>query len=110
MKLGKVVSLMTAALLLGASWSAAQADTWQQNHPRRAEVNSRLANQNRRIHADVRNGTMTHSQARAMHRDDHAVRQEERDMARQNGGHITKTEQHALNQQENAVSHDIPPK
>jgi len=110
MKLGKVLSLTTAALLLGASWSAAQAGTWQQNHPRRAQVNGRLANQNRRIHADVRNGTMTHAQARAMHRDDHAIRQEERDMAHQDGGHITKIEKHALNQQENATSRDIPPK
>lgn len=110
MKLGRMMSLTTAALLVAASWSAAQADSWQQNHPRRAQVNARLANQNRRIHADVRNGTMTHGQARAMHRDDHAIRQEERDMAHQNGGHITKTEKRALNQQENAVSRDIPPK
>jgi len=110
MKLAKVVSLTAAALLLGGIFTAAQADTWQQNHPRRAEVNARLANQNRRINADVRNGTLTHSQAHALHRDDHAIRQEERDMARQNGGHITKTEQRALNQQENANSRDIPPK
>jgi len=110
MKSGRVLSVITAALLLSASWSAAQAGTWRQHHPRRAEVNGRLANQNRRIHADVRNGTMTRGQARTMHRDDHAIRQEERDMAHQRGGHLTKTEQHALNQQENAVSRQIPPK
>jgi hypothetical protein len=31
-------------------------------------------------------------------------------MASQNGGHITKPEQRVLNQQENALSHAIPPR
>jgi hypothetical protein len=38
------------------------------------------------------------------------VRQEERDMASQNGGHITKPEQRVLNGQENGISSQIPPK
>jgi hypothetical protein len=38
------------------------------------------------------------------------VRQEERDMASQNGGHITKGEDRVLNKQENAISNQIPPK
>ena len=46
-------------------------------------------------------------QARALHRQDRAVRQEERDMAGQNGGHITPAEQRVLNQQENGISHEI---
>ena len=106
----KQLFMGVAAVLLVAGYTGAQAATWQQSHPRRAEVNARLANQNRRIHADVRNGTLTHSQAHALHRDDHAIRREERSMARQNGGHISRTEQRALNQQENGVSRDIPPK
>lgn len=110
MTVGKLVSLTAAALLLSTPWIPAQAGTWQKSHPRRAEVNTRLAHQNRRIHADVRNGTLTHSQAHALHRDDHAIRQEERDMAHQNGSHISKPEQRVLNQQENSVSHDIPPR
>jgi hypothetical protein len=38
------------------------------------------------------------------------VRQEERDMASQNGGHITKSEQKVLNSQESNISSQIPPK
>ena len=106
----KQLFIGVATLLLVVGYAGAQAATWQANHPRRAEVNARLANQNRRIHADVRNGTLTRGQAHALHQDDHAIRREERSMARQNGGHITRTEQRALNQQENGVSRDIPPK
>ena len=54
---------------------------WAKSHPRREEVNARLAN--------------------------HRIRMEERAMASTNGGHITKTEQRALNQQENQVSREI---
>ena len=102
-------AVITAALA-GAAGSARADTTWQKNHPRREQVNNRLANQNRRIHQDVKNGTITKSQAAALHRQDHQVRQEERDMASQNGGHITKSEQKVLNQQENAISREIPPK
>jgi hypothetical protein len=84
--------------------------TWQKNHPRRTQVNSRLANQNRRIHQDVKGGTLSKGQATALHQQDHQVRQEERDMASQNRSHITKGEQSVLNQQENGISHEIPPK
>lgn len=96
---------------LAALVGTASADTtWQKNHPRREQVNNRLANQNKRIHNDVKNGTLTKSQASALHNEDHQVRQEERDMASQNGGHITKSEQRVLNQQENGISNQIPPK
>ncbi|HEY7929531.1 MAG TPA: hypothetical protein VID71_05935 [Steroidobacteraceae bacterium] len=110
MTFGKLASLTAAALLLSTPWIPAQAGTWQTSHPRRAEVNTRLAKQNRRIHADVRNGTLTRRQAHALHRDDRAIRQEERDMAHQNGSHLSKPEQRVLNRQESAVSHDIPPR
>ncbi len=73
-------------------------------------MNHRLANQNKRINTDVKDGTMSKSQAAAVHHEDHQVRQEERDMASQNGGHITKSEQNVLNQQENGISNQIPPK
>jgi hypothetical protein len=103
------VTVLTVALASLAGTAAAET-TWQKNHPRRTQVNSRLNNQNRRIHQDVKNGTLSKGQAAALHKDDHQVRQEERDMASQNGGHITKSEQHVLNQQENGISKDIPPK
>ena len=107
----KVVSAAALTLALAGIAGTAMADTkWQQNHPRREQVNSRLANQSRRIHQDVKNGTLTKSQAAALHKDDRQIRQEERDMASQNGGHITKSEQRVLNRQENADSRQIPPK
>lgn len=76
-------------------------------HPRRAEVNERLANQNKRIKQEVAEGEMSKTQAAKLHREDHQIRQEERLMASQNGGHITKQEQRTLNQQEDAVSRQI---
>ena len=98
------------AALMGAAATASADTTWQKNHPRREQVNNRLANQNARIHRDVKNGTLTKGQAAALHHQDHQVRQEERPMASQNGGHITKSEQEVLNQQENGISKEIPPK
>ena len=107
----KTFTFAAAMISLAALVGTASADTtWQKNHPRREQVNNRLANQNKRIHNDVKNGTLTKNQAAALHNEDHQVRQEERDMASQNGGHITKSEQHVLNQQENGISNQIPPK
>jgi hypothetical protein len=80
---------------------------WAKSHPRREQVNGRLANQNQRIHKEVKEGEITKGQAAQLHQQDHAIRQEERTMASTNGGHITKTEQRALNQQENQVSREI---
>ena len=96
--------------LAGLVGTASAETTWQKNHPRRTQVNHRLANQDKRIHQDVKNGTLNKAQAADLHHEDHQVRQEERDMASQNGGHITKSEQKVLNGQENKISEQIPPK
>jgi hypothetical protein len=77
-------------------------------HPRREQVNNRLANQNQRIHQEVKQGDLSKAQAAKLHKDDRQIRKEERLMASQNGGHITKSEQRLLNQQENGVSRQIP--
>ena len=107
----KLLSATVITVAVAGIAGTAFADTtWQKNHPRREQVNNRLANQNKRIHQDVKNGTLTKGQAAALHKDDRQVRQEERDMASQNGSHITKPEQKVLNQQENAISKEIPPK
>ena len=107
-------TLLAAAMLsLFASASFAQAasaptDTkFQANHPRREEVNNRLANQNARIKSEVAEGEMSKAKAARLHKADLQIRQEERDMASQNSGHITKLEQRTLNQQENKVSRQI---
>jgi hypothetical protein len=103
---------MRAAILIGTLIIPAMAfakgnGEWKENHPRRAEVNQRLDNQRKRINQGEKNGTLTHEQARELHQDDRNIRQQEREMAAQNGGHITKTEQRALNQEENAESRKI---
>jgi hypothetical protein len=101
---------LTLALTFSLSGLAtnALADTqWQKDHPRRTEVNARLNNQNKRIHNEVKSGQINKAQAKQLHSEDHAIRQEERTMASTDGGHITKTEQKALNQQENQVSQQI---
>jgi hypothetical protein len=107
----KILIVASAAIGLGALTSNAFAETqWQKDHPRRTEVNHRLANQNRRIHNDVKDGTLSKGQAAKLHHEDHQVRQEERDMASQDGGHITRADKRALNQQENGISNQIPPR
>ena len=109
----KFAALALIAGLTGTLGSPAMASdtaadtTWQKNHPRREQVNERLANQNRRIHEEVKEGEISKSQAARLHKEDQRIRQEERLMAAQNGGHITKAEQRALNQQENKVSAQI---
>ena len=98
--------LVAAALLLVAV--PAFADTrWERTHPRRDEVNDRLANQHARVNAGVREGQLTHGEARQIHREDHTIRAEERAMAAEHGGHITAREQTQLNRQENHVSRQI---
>jgi len=105
-----MLSIATATLLLSGLAASAMADNdtkWQKDHPRREQVNNRLANQNKRIKQERKEGEITKAQAAQLHQEDHAIRQEERTMASTNGGHITKTEQRALNQQENQVSQQI---
>jgi hypothetical protein len=108
MSIRKVLTVAAATLALTALASNAMAETqWQKDHPRRTQVNSRLNNQNKRIHNEVKDGQISKSQAKQLHSEDHAIRSEERTMASTDGGHITKTDQKALNQQENAVSKQI---
>jgi hypothetical protein len=110
--LKSVRSILTAAaatVALSALAGNAMADEtqWQKDHPRRTEVNKRLANQNQRIKQERKEGEINKAQAAKLHSEDHAIRQEERTMASTNGGHITKAEQKSLNQQENQVSRQI---
>jgi hypothetical protein len=102
------VALTAAALLsLGLSSGAMAGTKWEKSHPRRDQVNDRLAKQNARIHQERKEGDLTGAQAAKLHKEDRQIRTEERSMASQNGGHITKQEQKTLNQQENAVSKQI---
>jgi hypothetical protein len=106
MKSVRLATVVFAGTLVMAG-SAFAETSWERNHPRRDQVNDRLANQSRRINQEYREGEITRGQARALHREDRQVRREERTMASLDGGHITRADQRALNQQENVISRQI---
>ena len=103
-----MMALAMLACVAAGGVAGAQAKTaWQASHPRRAQVNDRLANQIIRIHQERTSGAITGAQARQLHAQDHQIRLEERSMASQHDGHITRPEQAALNRQENVTSYEI---
>ena len=103
-----VLTAVAATVSLACLAAPAMADTpWQAQHPRREEVNSRLANQHSRIHQEVKEGEMSHAQAARLHHADHRMRAQERRMAARHGGHLTHREQARLNREENHVSRRI---
>ncbi len=102
-----VLGLTLAALAFGGVTGAAAETRWQGNHPRRAEVNHRLGNLNRRITAERREGELSRGQARDLRAEDRGIRGEERFDASRHGGHITRMEQARMNHQENRVSRQI---
>jgi hypothetical protein len=106
MKSVRLATVVFAGTVVMAG-SAFAETSWERNHPRRDQVNDRLHNQDRRIIREYREGEISRGQARALHREDRQVRREERTMASLDGGHITRADQRALNQQENAISHQI---
>jgi len=99
-------ALLTFFMLGNSTLTFAQSD-WAKEHPRRVQVNKRLMNQNQRIKKEVKEGEISKGQGAKLHKQDRMIRQEERDMAKMNGSHITKQEQKTLNQQENATSREI---
>ncbi len=119
MKTHQILSTIAVALLMGATAFAqtqapaapaqapAQQGNWDKTHPRRAQVNNRLNNQNARVDNKVDNGKMSKGEAAKIHSQDHAIRKEERRDAAANHGHITKAEQQHINHQQNNVSREI---
>ena len=107
----KIKTLIAAASLVfaigGAASSASAATTWQDHHPRRVEVNTRLERQNVRIANERRMHLITAHQARRLHVADYRTRMEERRMARHDGGHLTRVDQIRLNHRENRINHRI---
>jgi hypothetical protein len=107
----KLTTLLAACGLvvgLAGAASASQADTpWQAHHPRREEVNNRLANQFHRIRQERHEGEISAWKAHRLHVADRRIRMQERWFAHRNGGHLTRAEQMRLNHEENHVSHRI---
>jgi hypothetical protein len=73
-------------------------------HPRRNEVNKRVANQRARINQGGKGGKLTAQQTQQLKANDRAIKQQEHADVRANGGFLTKSEQKQFNQEENANS------
>ena len=104
------VAAAAAILLTGASVAgAASAAPFYVNHPRRAEVIGRSYHQDWRIRQGVRDGQLSHHEARVLRGEDRAelTCHYQRARARANGGYITRGEQRSLNRQETAESRQI---
>lgn len=99
-----MIAAFGLALTLGTMGAASANPV---HHPRRAEVVQRVEHQNHRINRELHNGKLTVKQAHKMHKAEHAVLKQEQREARAHGGHITKGEQHAMNQRLNHMSKRI---
>lgn len=118
MALKKMIVLACMASAFGAIAQTAPVDVppkdpaakkeWEKKHPRRDQVNDRIARQNAAIKKDVKAGTLTPEQAAGLHAQEKQVRAEEKQMASPNNGHITAEEQKALNKELNDLRKEIP--
>lgn len=107
MKANKIVlTNMILILSLGFA-SAAHAGDFKKDHPRRAEVNSRVRNQEKRITNGVKNGKLTQAQAQQLRGEEAGVKAQEQAEVKANGGYLTKPEQKQLNQELNQDSKQI---
>jgi hypothetical protein len=108
----KLRNLLIAAVGLtmaaGAAGAASAGTPWQNHHPRRVEVNHRLANLNHSIREERREGQIGRFEARRLHARVHMIRHQERVYARHDGSHLTRGEQARLNHEETGVRHHIP--
>lgn len=79
----------------------------KKHHPRRAEVNKRVRNQERRINQGEKSGKLSHEQAEQLRADEKGIKAKEQAELQANGGHLTKPQQKELNQELNAESKKI---
>lgn len=107
MRLKTLLAAEFALAVTAGTASTALADgRWAYTHLRPDEANDRVANQNRRITKERREGELSHSQARELRVEDRGLRAQERFDAR-NDGHITLAQQRQLNVDENGISRQI---
>lgn len=91
-------------VLSGPSFAENQ---WQENHPGRARINHRLKHQNRRIEAGEKRGQISEQEEEQLHAQQQNIHNQEVQDAAAHGGHLTKSERHQINQEENAESRQI---
>src|SRR5580698_7399439 len=95
--------LLAVISMVMISYRATAESQYNKTHPRVHEVNKRLKNQRNRVKQGEANGTLTKQQGNQINREDNRINQEKKDMMANDGGHLTKSDQRALNQQENHV-------
>ena len=103
-----LVAAMGLSMAAGVAGAASAATPWQHHHPRRVEVNHRLATLNRSIGHERREGDVSAYQARHLHARVHMIRLQERRFAGRHVGHISRAEQMRLNHEESGVRSHIP--
>lgn len=64
----KAAAFVASFAVIGSVVTTASAETqWERNHPRRDQVNDRLASQNRRINNELKEGEINKQQAGQLH-------------------------------------------
>ena len=76
-------------------------------HPRVNQVNKRIDNQEKRVTEERKEGELTKGQAKNDRANLKAINKEKKEMRKSDGGHLTKADQKALNQQLNSNSKNI---
>jgi len=103
----KNLRFLTVTLVALFAFASVSAHAEYRKHPRRAEVNKRLNNQQNRVNDGLEDGQLSNKQAKHIENQDARIRRQERRDAARDGGHITKAEQRRLNREENHVSGEI---
>ncbi len=103
-----LVAAMGLTMAAGVAGAASAATPWQHHHPRRVEVNHRLASLNHAIRRERAEGDLSARQAGRLHARAHMIRLQERRFARGHGSHLTRAEQARLNHEETGVRSHIP--
>jgi hypothetical protein len=106
MKLPLIILVLVAFVSVLGSSLTSFAD-FTQRHPRRAQVNRRERRQNARINRGVKSGKLTQAQGDQLKSDEAAIKTQERNEVKANGGYLTKPEQKQLNKELNAESKTI---
>ncbi|PWU01955.1 MAG: hypothetical protein C5B53_02275 [Candidatus Melainabacteria bacterium] len=99
----RILAIVGLACIFSSA-TPANAETFCQRHPRRAEVLRRDAALNRALNRDYGHLDGHFGQLK---REDRLIRRQEQLDARLNGGHITRAEQGQLNREENHLRHQI---
>ena len=108
--LAALVMLVPAAMVhAGAKGNptGAKGSKFATQHPRRNQVNKRVANQRARINQGVKSGKLTQAQAGQLRANDNAIKAQEHADVKANGGHLTGAQAKQINQEENANSRMI---